>query len=202
MSQINSYCVVCQWWPLGVSLIIGSLPWTSLTVHTVCYLAQTLNKRKCAIKLKSLFPIWLNCRFGSSVCYFYSGTAEGFTMIWTFCERKKPKIVASINMIWNMMLKLCNFSIVPCYDNCLACWRPWYIRHRVYPAFLLSWTESPKAALLLSVTSSNRILSPSSLSALFSRPPPPRPRKRGECECESGGGVWKNPHGEVLSFRL
>ena len=62
------------------SLIMRSFPRTSLTVHTVCYLAQTLNKRKCAIKLKSLFPIWLNCRFGSSVCYFYSGTAEGFTI--------------------------------------------------------------------------------------------------------------------------
>ena len=71
------------------SLIVGSFLRTSLTVHTVCYLAQTLNKRKCAIKLKSLFPIWLNCRFGSSVCYFYSGTAEGFLRTWTFCEGQK-----------------------------------------------------------------------------------------------------------------
>ena len=63
--------------PVQIDRGAGSFPRTSLTVHTVCYLAQALNKRKCAIKLKSLFPIWLNCRFGSSVCYFYSGTAEG-----------------------------------------------------------------------------------------------------------------------------
>ena len=73
------------------SLIVGSFLRTSLTVHTVCYLAQTLNKRKCAIKLKSLFPIWLNCRFGSSVCYFYSGTSEGFLRAWTFCEGHKAR---------------------------------------------------------------------------------------------------------------
>ena len=91
MANISNQLILCGLSMMTPwhSLIMGSFPRTSLTVHTVCYLAQTLNKRKCAIKLKSLFPIWLNCRFGSSVCYFYSRTAEGFLRTWTFCEGQK-----------------------------------------------------------------------------------------------------------------